>query len=115
MLSAPEQLDFLSIAFPKDRKVLVVAEVALRWGISEQHVIDLLEEGKLQGFDITGDRSEFMRIPAAAVDAIANKFGVPREFIIKIIDSTAPQRKTTRANWRVPVEGYNAFLQENRS
>ena len=53
--------------------------------------------------------------PAAAVDAIAKRFGVPREFIMKIIDSTEPQRKTTRANWRVPVDGYNAFIQENRS
>jgi len=95
--------------------VLTVGEVRSRWRVSENHVIDLLEEGKLAGFDITGNRKEFIRIPAAAVDAIAKKFGVPREFISKIIDSTQPERKTSRANWRIPVEGYNGFIQENRS
>lgn len=114
-MPAAEQLDFASIAFPKDRKVLVVAEVADRWGISEQHVIDLCDEGKLEAFDITGGRKEFVRIPAAAVDALAKHFGVPREAVMKIIDSTAPERKTSRANWRIPVEGYNGFIQENRS
>jgi hypothetical protein len=111
----PEQLEFASLAFPKDRKVLMAGEVALRWGVSDQHVLDLLEAGQLHGFDISGNRKEFIRIPAAAVDAIAARFGVPREFIQKIIDSTPAQRKTTRANWRIPVEGYDAFIQENRS
>jgi hypothetical protein len=110
-----EQLCFPSIAFPKERKVLVVAEVAAQWEISEQHVIDLLEDGKLDGFDISGNRKEFIRIPAAAVDALAEKLQISRDTVLNIIDSTKPKRKTGRAYWRVPVEGYNRFISENRS
>ncbi len=115
MIQQAQQLDFISLAFPEDRKVLWVGEVASRWRISDQHVLDLLEEGKLAGFDISGNRAEYIRIPAAAVDALAKNLKIPREAVMKIIDSTQPQRKTTRANWRVPVEGYNGFIQENRS
>lgn len=113
-MPAPEQLDFESLA-PLDRTVLYVGEVAFRWRISENHVIDLLEEGKLAGFDITGSRKEFIRIPAAAVEALAKHFKVPREVVMTIITAATPERKTSRANWRIPVEGYCGFIQENRS
>jgi hypothetical protein len=115
MISEPQQLEFDSLAFPKDRKVLTAGEVAARWGISDQHVIDLCDEGGLAAFDITGNRAEFIRIPAAAVDAIAGKFGVPADCIREIIETTPARRNTNRAHWRIPVEGYNQFIQENRS
>jgi hypothetical protein len=115
MTESPEQLEFDSLAFPKDRKVLTAGEVAARWGISDQHVIDLCDEGRLAAFDITGNRASFIRIPAAAVEAIAKQCGVTAERIREIIDSTPARRNTNRAHWRIPVEGYNQFIAENRS
>jgi len=63
-------------AFPKDRKVLFVSEVATRLGVTDQHIIDLIDEGKLQAVNIGGH---------------------------------------TRKFWRIPIEAYQAFLQQNHS
>lgn len=115
MTVEPQQLEFDSLAFPSDRKVLTAGEVAARWGISDQHVIDMCDEGRLAAFDIAGNRAEFIRIPAAAVEALAKKFNVSREVVQGIIDATPAKRNTNRAHWRIPVEGYNQFIQENRS
>jgi hypothetical protein len=115
MILTPQQLAFPSLSFDKDRTVLYVGEVAKRWSVTDQHVIDLLEEGKLHGFDIAG-RQEFLRVPASAVDALAAKFNVPREVIVETMRSAPPTRHTGRAFWRVPVkEGFEAFMKENHS
>lgn len=114
MIAAPQQLSFESLAFDKDRTVLYVAEVARRWEVSEQHVINLLEEGKLAGFDIAG-RHDYLRVPAAAIVALAKKFDVPPEMIIEVIRDAKPGRITSRAHWRIPKEGYENFIRENHS
>lgn len=111
---AAQQLSFPSLAFDKDRTVLYVAEFAARLRVSEEHVIDLIEEGKVHAVNISG-KHEYLRVPAAAVDALAAKFNVPREQIIEVMKS-APATPTTRAHWRIPVkEGFEAFLRENHS
>jgi hypothetical protein len=114
---APQQLEFPSLAFPKDRTVLTVSEVAERFECTAQHIIDLLEEGRLAGFDIAG-RQDFIRVAAAAIDAIVKRSQrgpLSREELLQILRDTKPQRRTTRAHWRIPVEGYNGFLRENHS
>ena len=45
MIHEPQQLEFPSVAFPKDRTVLYVGEVAMKLRVTEQHVLDLIEEG----------------------------------------------------------------------
>lgn len=114
MPAAPEQLSFPSMAFPSDRKVLVVGEVAPLFRCTEQHVIDLLEEGKIAGFDIAG-RHDYLRVPTAAVTVLARKFNVTPEVILDMIRAVKPTRQTSRAYWRIPVEGYTGFLRENHS
>jgi hypothetical protein len=111
---APQQLEFPSLAFPKDRTVLTVSEVAERWDCTAQHVIDLLEEGQLAGFDIAG-RHDFIRMPAAALDAIAKRTGISRDELQRLVQQCKPQRRTARAHWRIPVEGYAGFMSENSS
>jgi excisionase family DNA binding protein len=49
--------------FGKERRVLTVAEVADKLRITEQHVIDLIEEGKIQGVNIGGAARCYWRIP----------------------------------------------------
>lgn len=72
MTHAPQQMEFPSLAFPKDRTVLYVGEVALKLRVTEQHVLDLIDEGKLRAINIAGvnatDR-KFYRIPVEAWDA----------------------------------------------
>jgi len=65
----PEQMEFPSIGFPADRRVLMVQEVAERLRISEQHVIDLIEEGKIQGINIGGHGRHYYRIPKEGFEA----------------------------------------------
>lgn len=58
-----EQISFDSIMFPADRKVLTVAEVAARLDVTEQHVRDLIEEGKIQALDVGGGGNRYWKIP----------------------------------------------------
>jgi hypothetical protein len=130
-----QQLEFKSIAFPADRTVLYVAEVAPLWRVSEQHIIDLLEEGKLEGFDIAG-RLDYIRIPKTAIAKLSTLFhhgraSVPtspdkpcrcagclaaEKSILDVINSAKAERiKPPRAHWRIPREGYAKFLAENHS
>jgi len=64
-----DQLAFDSIMFPRDRRVLMVAEVANLLRITEQHVIDLIEEGKLRAINTGGGSRHYWRIPREAYEA----------------------------------------------
>ena len=57
-----EQLDFGSLLFP-GRASLYVSEVADKLGVTNQHVIDLLQEGQLGGVNVGGGTRNFWRIP----------------------------------------------------
>ncbi len=116
MLSNSSDQILPSIGFADDRKVLTVGEIATRWRVTDRHVIDLIEEGKLTAFDIAG-RHEYMRVPVKAIGEIANRLNVPTEDVIKIVQNFKPKLLSSkRAFYRVPiVEGYNAFLKENHS
>ena len=116
MIHAPQQLDFPSLAFPRDRTVLTVGEVAAKWEVSDRHVIDLIEEGKLAAFDI-GGRHEYLRVPLTALDDLARDLGITREQLLRRIAAKRPQLSGSgRAFYRVPVvEGYQAFMKENHS
>lgn len=115
-MTSPQQLDFPSLVFPKDRSVLTVGEVAAKWEVSERHVIDLIEEGKLVAFDIAG-RHKYVRVPESALADLAKMAGVSLEKALGIIAAKRPQfNGSGRAFYRVPVvEGYHAFMKENHS
>jgi excisionase family DNA binding protein len=110
----PQQLDFPSLAFPSDRTVLTVGEVATRWNVSDWHIINLIEEGKLPAFNISG-RYEYQRIPASAIPALAAAFKTTPEQIIGIIRAATPQQGGSRSHYRIPVESYQTFIRENNS
>jgi len=63
------QLEFPSLRFDPSRTVLYVHEVADKLRMTEQHVIDLIDEGKLRAINIAGANAtdrKFYRIPAEA-------------------------------------------------
>ena len=115
MAIPPQQLDFPSAAFQKDRTFLTVGEVAGKWEVSDRHVVDLIEEGKLVAFDIAG-RHDYVRVPMAAINDIAQRLGMKPETLLGIIGSKRPQIGSGRAFYRIPViEGYHGFMKENHS
>ena len=65
MSNEPEQFDFERLLFP-GRKMLYVGEVAERLQVDEQHVRDLIEEGKLHAIDAGGGGRKFWRIPVTS-------------------------------------------------
>ena len=110
----PQQLEFQSLT-PTDRTVLYVSEVAKNWRCTEQHVLDLLQEGKLIGFDIAGQH-EYIRLPKCVIAVLAKKFHVPEGEILSIVEACKPDRSMTRSSWRIPVkEGFLPFMRENHS
>lgn len=64
--AAAPQLDFDSLMFGPERRVLMVAEVAAKLRITEQHVIDLIDEGRLRAINIGGGDRRYWRIPVEA-------------------------------------------------
>lgn len=53
-MSAAEQLEFPSLTFPKDRRVLYPHELAALLRCSVDHIYDLIDEGKIRAVDISG-------------------------------------------------------------
>jgi hypothetical protein len=107
--------DFSSLAISNRRFVLKVNEIAASWRCSAQHTIDLIEEGKLNAFNVAGFY-EYLRVPVAALDEIALAAKIPRETLLQIIAGVKPVRRSSREHWRVPVkEGFSAFIQENQA
>ncbi len=58
-----------ALAFPADRRVLNVREVAVRLRLTEQAVTDLIEEGALQALNVGGHARHYWRIPVEAYEA----------------------------------------------
>ena len=111
----PQQMDFPSLGWPKDRTILMVGEVAQKLRITDQHVIDLIVEGKLAAVDIAG-RQNYVRVPMDAIDDLARALGISRDTLLARIHAHKPQIGTGRAFWRIPVvEGFVAFIRENNS
>jgi len=52
----------------KTPAVLRVAECANKLGVTAQHVLNLIEEGKLRAIDVGGGSRRFYRIPIEALD-----------------------------------------------
>lgn len=77
--STQPEFPFASLDFP-GRTTLLPREVAQRIGISEQHLLDLIDEGALQALNIAGFH------------------GIPE-------NSSAARRY-----WRIPVEYYRDFI-----
>jgi excisionase family DNA binding protein len=69
---APEQkLSVLPASLrPDPYACFTTQELAARWNVSAEQIGNLVDEGKLQGFDISAGRSKRqMRFPVEAVEA----------------------------------------------
>ncbi|MCI0351227.1 MAG: helix-turn-helix domain-containing protein, partial [Acidobacteriales bacterium] len=61
--------EFAGLQFPPDRRILYVREIALKLRVTEQHVSDLIEEGKLQAVNVAGSGRKSWRIPVESYEA----------------------------------------------
>ena len=110
----PQQLYLAAMLPPKDRSVLYVREAAELLRVTEQHVIDLIAEGKLAAVDIAG-RGHYVRASMDAMLAISARSGIPVDTLLEIVRTTKPSRVSSRSHYRIPVDAYRAFLGENHS
>lgn len=73
MTTPAQQLDFPSLAFPKDRQMLYAHEIAAKLRVNVRHVYDLIEEGKLRAINISGGNNltdrRCLRVPVEAWNA----------------------------------------------
>ena len=67
-----EQMDFNALLFP-GRKMLYVAEVAERLQVTDRHVIDLIQEGKIGAIDVGGGLRNFWRVPVTEFEKFLKK------------------------------------------
>jgi excisionase family DNA binding protein len=75
-----DQLEFASIAFPRDRKMLTVDEVALRLGVDKQTVLNHIDRGTLQAINIGVSERKYWRIP---VEAYAQFLARRHSFVVE--------------------------------
>lgn len=64
--------DFPGLRFPPDRRTLRVEEVCDKLRVSKQHVVNLIEEGRLRAVNVNGPGPGYRRlyrIPVEAYDA----------------------------------------------
>src|SRR5262245_33667991 len=94
----------ISRDFPVGRRVLTVNELSARWGTSGQHILDLIEEGKLQAIDIGGSTRRFWRIPFEATAAFEKRnsslFDPASGQLLPENRTEAPSRCESRPNRR---------------
>ncbi len=81
------QFPFPSLDFP-GRTMLTLDEVRGKLGLSKQHVIDLIVEGKLQAIDVrsTGARRALYRIPVECY----------RDFVVRMLTTPAERLRLLR-------------------
>lgn len=78
-----EQVDFRSMLFP-GRRSLYVSEVAKELGVTDQHIIDLIEEGQIGAVNVGGGKRNYWRIPVSEFEkflksriSMSQTFGSP--------------------------------------
>jgi hypothetical protein len=103
-----QQLDFESLMFP-DRKVLYVSEVAGKLRVTEQHVIDLIEEGALQGVNAGGE-FDSVRVPRGFIAVVAQRLGRTEAEVWQEVGRLKEASPRGRKTWRIPIEAWRAFL-----
>jgi excisionase family DNA binding protein len=57
---------FPHLAFSEGKLMLKVREAAKKLRVADQHILDLIEEGKLQAINVGGHTRKFWRIPIEA-------------------------------------------------
>lgn len=65
MIEQPQQLDFGNLLFDRKRTVLYLDEIAEKLDCSKQHVINLIDEGKLGAINIGTSTARFYKVPVA--------------------------------------------------
>jgi len=95
---------------------LTVHEVAVLWGVTDHHVVNLIEEGQLAAIDVSARHGCFP-MPKAALAQLAARLKVTPEQLLEFIRTITPAgNQGGRALWRIPVvEGYLAFMKQRHS
>ena len=101
------------LQFP-GRTVLYVHECAARLRVAPQHIIDLIEEGALAALDVGGNGGT-VRVPPNFLTVVAERCGRPEVQIRELLERVRAENPRKRASWRIPVAGWNAFLERRNT
>ena len=101
------------LQFP-GRTVLYVHECASRLRVAPQHIIDLIEEGALAALDVGGNGGT-VRVPPHFLTVVAERSGRTEGQIRELLDRVRAENPRKRASWRIPIAGWNAFLERRNT
>jgi len=101
------------LQFP-GRSVLYVHECAARLRVAPQHIIDLIEEGALAALDVGGNGGT-VRVPPHFLTVVAERSGRTEGQIRELLDRVRAENPRKRASWRIPIAGWNAFLERRNT
>jgi excisionase family DNA binding protein len=96
------------LLFP-DRVVLRVAECAAMLAVTEQHIIDLIEEGALVAVKVSG-ACDTVRIPRHFIDRLPARTGCSPEDLARWLDESRRSMPPRRTLWRIPARAWSEFL-----
>ena len=96
------------------RSVLYVHECAARLRVAPQHIIDLIEEGALAALDVGGNGGT-VRVPPRFLTVVAERSGRTEGQIRELLDRVRAENPRKRASWRIPIAGWNAFLERRNT
>lgn len=102
-----------ALQFP-DRTVLYVHECAARLRVTQQHIIDLIEEGALAALDVGGDGGS-VRVPPAFLRLVAEQWGRTEGEVQQLLEQVRLKHPRKRASWRIPVTGWTKFLERRNT
>jgi hypothetical protein len=106
--TAAPPVELGSLAFP-ERSALGVREIARKLEVTQQHVIDLIEEGALQAINV-GSAYDSVRVPLSFLAAVAERMQASEPEVHALLNRCRAAAPRKRRSWRISLEAWAQFL-----
>ena len=113
MMDSSQAGPFTSLMFEK-RRVVYVEEVADTLDVTRQHVLDLIEEGKLHAINVGGG-TDSVRVPREFLTGIARRLAMTEAELLDLLEQTRKSASRKRPSWRIPIEAWHNFMKSRHS
>lgn len=97
-----------SLAFP-ERSALGVGEIARKLDVTQQHVIDLIEEGALQAINV-GSAYDSVRVPLSFLAAVAERMQASEGEVQALLHRCRAAAPRKRRSWRISLDAWAQFV-----
>ncbi len=113
MMNQSTSSPFPSLLLEK-RRVVYVDEVAEVLAVTKQHVLDLIEEGRLQALNVGGG-NDCVRVPREFLAELAARLQIKEKELLRQVEAARKQLPRQRPLWRIPIEGWRKFISDRHS